>query len=65
MRAAGVLMHITSLSSPYGIGTIGEEAFKFVDFLKKGGQRYWQVLPLCPTGYGDSPFPPLRGTPIS
>ena len=56
MRAAGVLMHITSLSSPYGIGTIGEEAFKFVDFLKKGGQRYWQVLPLCPTGYGDSPY---------
>ncbi len=56
MRAAGVLMHITSLSSPYGIGTMGQVAFDFADFLKKGGQRYWQVLPLCPTGYGDSPY---------
>ena len=56
MRAAGVLMHITSLPSPYGIGTMGAAAFEFADFLKKGGQKYWQVLPLCPTGYGDSPY---------
>ena len=56
MRAGGVLMHITSLSSPYGIGTIGKAAYEFVDFLKEAGQSYWQILPLCPTGYGDSPY---------
>ncbi|MGL5380305.1 4-alpha-glucanotransferase [Clostridium sp.] len=55
-RSSGILMHITSLPSKYGIGTFGEEAFKFVDFLKKSGQRYWQILPLGPTGYGDSPY---------
>ncbi len=49
-------MHISSLPSNYGIGTFGEEAYKFVDFLKKAGQTYWQVLPLCPTGFGDSPY---------
>ena len=56
MRASGVLMHITSLPGAYGIGTMGAEAFSFVDFLKKAGQRYWQILPLSPTGYGDSPY---------
>ena len=56
MRASGVLMHISSLPSDYGIGTLGKEAYSFVDFLQKAGQTYWQVLPLCPTGYGDSPY---------
>ena len=56
MRASGILMHITSLPGPYGVGTMGAEAFRFVDFLKKAGQKYWQILPLTPTGYGDSPY---------
>lgn len=56
MRSSGVLMHISSLPSPYGIGTMGKEAKKFVDFLVKGGQKYWQILPICPTSYGDSPY---------
>lgn len=56
MRSSGVLMHISSLPSEYGIGTLGEEARKFVDFLVEAGQQYWQVLPVCPTGYGDSPY---------
>ena len=56
MRSCGILMHITSLPSPYGIGTFGEEAEKFVDWLKSAGQSYWQVLPVGPTGYGDSPY---------
>lgn len=56
MRTAGVLMPISSLPSPYGIGTMGKAARKFVDFLKKGGQKYWQILPICPTSYGDSPY---------
>ena len=56
MRTSGVLMHISSLPSPYGIGTMGKEARKFADFLKKAGQKYWQILPLCPTSYGDSPY---------
>lgn len=49
-------MHITSLPSPYGIGTFGEQAEKFVDWLVSAGQEYWQVLPIGPTGYGDSPY---------
>jgi len=56
MRSSGVLMPISSLPSPYGIGTLGKAARKFVDFLKKGGQTYWQILPICPTSYGDSPY---------
>lgn len=56
MRESGVLMHITSLPGKYGIGTMGKEAYKFVDFLKEAGQSYWQILPLTPTGYGDSPY---------
>lgn len=56
MRSSGVLMHISSLPSPYGIGTMGEEARKFADFLEKAGQKYWQILPICPTSYGDSPY---------
>ena len=56
MRTSGVLMPISSLPSPYGIGTMGKAARKFVDFLVKGGQTYWQILPICPTSYGDSPY---------
>lgn len=56
MRSSGVLMHISSLPSPYGIGTLGAEARKFVDFLAASGQQYWQMLPIGPTGYGDSPY---------
>ncbi|SHI31774.1 4-alpha-glucanotransferase [Clostridium intestinale] len=55
-RGSGIIMHITSLPNKYGIGSFGEEAFKFIDFLKNAGQKYWQVLPLGPTGYGDSPY---------
>ena len=56
MRKSGILMHITSLPGKYGIGTMGKSAFDFVDFLHKSGQQSWQILPLTPTGYGDSPF---------
>lgn len=56
MRESGILMHITSLPGRYGIGTMGREAYAFIDFLKRAGQRYWQILPLTPTGYGDSPY---------
>ena len=56
MRSSGILMHITSLPGKYGVGTMGAEAFAFVDFLKKAGQSKWQLLPLTPTGYGDSPY---------
>jgi len=56
MRSSGVLMHISSLPGPYGIGTMGKSAYSFVDFLAEAGQRYWQILPLTPTGYGDSPY---------
>ena len=56
MRSSGILMHISSLPSPWGIGSLGAEAKKFIDFLALSGQRYWQVLPVSPTGYGDSPY---------
>lgn len=55
-RGAGLLLPISSLPSPYGIGTLGDAAYKFVDFLVKAGQKYWQVLPVGPTSYGDSPY---------
>jgi 4-alpha-glucanotransferase len=55
-RSSGILMHITSLPSQYGIGTFGAEAYEFVDFLVKAGQKYWQILPLGSTGFGDSPY---------
>ena len=55
-RESGVLMPMSSLPSPYGIGTMGESAYHFVDFLKSAGQSYWQLLPLGPTSYGDSPY---------
>ena len=50
------MLHITSLPSPYGVGNLGRAAYDFVDFLKKAGQRCWQILPICPPGYGDSPY---------
>lgn len=56
MRAAGILMPIFSLPSEYGIGTLGKKAYEFVDFLNKAGQKYWQILPICPTSFGDSPY---------
>ena len=56
MRASGILLHISSLSGEYGIGKLGKEAYAFADFLKKSGQRYWQILPVSPTSYGDSPY---------
>lgn len=56
MRKSGILMHITSLPGPYGIGTMGANAYGFVDFLRKAGQSCWQLLPLNPTGFGDSPY---------
>ena len=55
-RASGILLPITSLPGPYGIGTLGREAYRFVDFLQKAKQSYWQILPIGPTGYGDSPY---------
>ena len=56
MRKSGILMHITSLPGPYGLGTMGKAAYDFVDFLAAAGQSLWQILPLTPTGYGDSPY---------
>ena len=58
-RASGLLLHVTSLPSPYGIGDVGPGAVAWVDRLHQAGQRWWQALPLGPTGYGDSPYQPL------
>jgi len=56
MRESGILMPVSSLPGPYGIGCFGAEALKFIDYLAAAGQRIWQLLPLSPTGYGDSPY---------
>lgn len=56
MRDSGILLHITSLPGPEGIGTLGSEAYAFVDFLKAAGMSVWQMLPISPTGYGESPY---------
>ena len=56
MRKSGILMPVASLPGPYGIGSLGKPAFAFIDFLKKAGQKVWQMLPLSPTGFGDSPY---------
>lgn len=56
MRASGILMPVSSLPSPYGIGDFSKSAYEFVDLLKEAGQSYWQILPLGPTSYGDSPY---------
>ena len=55
-RNAGILMPVSSLPSPYGIGTFGKDAYDFVTFVKECNHKYWQVLPLGPTTYGDSPY---------
>ena len=65
-RASGILLPISSLPSPYGIGTLGQAAYAFADFLHAAGPKYWQLLPLGPTSAGDSPyhsFPTFAGTP--
>ncbi|MDE6132801.1 MAG: 4-alpha-glucanotransferase, partial [Oscillospiraceae bacterium] len=56
MHSSGILLHISSLSGKYGIGTLGAKAREFVKFLVKSGQEYWQILPIGPTGFGDSPY---------
>ena len=58
-RASGLLLHVTSLPSRYGIGDVGPAALAWVDRLRDAGQRWWQALPLGPTGYGNSPYQPL------
>jgi 4-alpha-glucanotransferase len=55
-RASGILLHPTSLPGPYGIGDLGDEAYRFVDFLQQTGQTLWQILPVAPTGHGASPY---------
>ena len=55
-RSSGILLHPTSLPGPHGVGDLGPQAYRFVDFLHSAGHKLWQVLPLNPTGYGDSPF---------
>ena len=55
MRASGILLPISSLPGKYGIGSFSKEAYEFVDFLKEADQKYWQILPIGPTSYGDSP----------
>lgn len=64
-RSAGILLHPTSLPGDNGIGELGEEAIKFVDFLKNSGQTLWQIFPLGPTGYGDSPYQSFSTFPVS
>ena len=56
MRSCGMLLPVASLPSPYGIGAFSKEAYDFIDDLVRAGQRYWQILPLGPTSYGDSPY---------
>ena len=56
MRSSGILLAVSSLPNEYGIGCFSKEAYRFVDFLAASGQKYWQILPLGPTGYGDSPY---------
>lgn len=55
-RSQGILMPVFSLPSPHGIGTLGKEAYRFIDFLSASGQKYWQLLPMGPTSFGDSPY---------
>ena len=56
MRSAGILMPVSSLDSKHGIGCFSKEAYDFIDFLEEAGQSYWQILPIGPTGFGDSPY---------
>ncbi len=59
MRKSGILLHLSSLKGDFGIGTLGKEAYEFVDFLKESGVACWQMLPIGPTGFGDSPYQPF------
>jgi 4-alpha-glucanotransferase len=66
-RSSGILLHPTSLPSRFGIGELGSEAYRFIDFLVESSQQLWQVLPLGPTGYGNSPyasFSAMAGNPL-
>lgn len=56
MRASGILLPVSSLPSKYGIGCFSKSAFEWIDFLQESGQTFWQILPLGPTSYGDSPY---------
>ncbi|HHU56452.1 MAG TPA: 4-alpha-glucanotransferase [Acholeplasmataceae bacterium] len=56
MKKAGILLHISSLPGPFGIGKLGKEAYEFIHFLKEAGQTYWQILPIGPTAFGNSPY---------
>jgi len=58
-RCSGILLHVTSLPSPYGIGDVGPAAVAWIDQLSDAGQSWWQALPLAPTGYGNSPYQSL------
>jgi len=64
-RKSGILLHITSLPSNYGIGTLGKDAYKFIDWMKKSKLKIWQVLPLVPTNYGDSPYQSVCSTALN
>lgn len=64
-RKTGVLLHITSLPSEYGIGTLGKEAYHFIDWMKLAGLKIWQTLPLVPTNYGDSPYQSVSSTALN
>ncbi|MDE6585043.1 MAG: 4-alpha-glucanotransferase [Anaeroplasmataceae bacterium] len=64
-RNAGILLHITSLPSPYGVGTLGTTAYEFVDWMEKAKLEIWQVLPLVPTNYGDSPYQSVSSTALN
>ena len=66
-RASGVLLHPTSFPSRFGVGELGSSARQFIDFLQLAGQQFWQVLPMGPTGYGNSPYmcySALAGNPL-
>ena len=58
MRESGILFPVFSVPSKFGIGCFSREAYEFVDFLEKSGQGFWQILPVGPTGFGDSPYQP-------
>src|SRR3989304_9666092 len=58
-RAGGILLHVPALPGPFGIGALGPQAYRFADFLAGAGQRLWQILPVGPTGYGNSPYQSL------
>ena len=64
-REAGILLPITSLPGPYGIGCFSKAAYAFVDWLAGAGQTYWQILPLGPTSYGDSPYQSFSTSPAT